>query len=772
MNISEAINTYGISVVLKSLFPHLKGIDFNTVNHNSDFDKSGFFSTIDGKDWCFSVGSMPLLFRYLKPEVISTEINKLLIINNINLDSSYNDSSGNITLWDGDGFKIEKVTDNNSSLVIITSLNSITKATIAFNETSLAKTTTSPNWISGLAPIYGSKSIDKNERDFSKFILCPLLFERDNEYILIPVQADEFAKPIIDKIIDDNGGYKEFNEENHDGWLNLYSGHLFVIGYLPKHKCVRINRKQITASSTDGESLASGIHPLSNQVNSIVKGLNKQIYNPADGAVADGRMVASSEKANNIVAFDENASNLISSFKDVVVQYNTEDPFLKIKSSSINTWMDKNPEETITFSVPNNFELILSIGNAMYRLNLFPPGGLIGSWPKDIPQNDFEELPEVNFSKEILTRQTPPAIKNTNTINKSASNITDDNQKRAGFIESSVVDNEDLNVNTSKSSKSASFLKWLFIIIGVILLFFLLRNCSASRDAEYYYKRGLVNAESGKFDKASRDYENAINLDNDYIDPYLARGEMNLQNGEYQNAKYDFDEVILMDIENWKAYYLRGLANMRLATSKYSRSNKNAIQDFTKSLSLNSTASNGKSYYYRGKVFQNIEDESYCSDYYQACEFNTLDACELVDEYCQPKTGFRPYDKIFGPGVFTGDREFTVTNNCDYDMVITLKGLRTRRSVRSEYVRSGEKLVMYRIPNGRYQVEYLQGFNWSFNKRLSDGISKGGFLIDQKTKSVNMIYNYNGYKMRGFENCVIGGDITSDEISEEQFFNQ
>ena len=772
MNISEAINTHGISVVLKSLFPHLKGIDFNTVTHISDFDKSGFSSTINAKNWSFSVGSLPLLYRHLKPEDFSTEINKLLIRNNINLDSSYNDPSGNITLWDGDGFKIEKVSDNNLNLIIITSVNSITKETIAFNETGLAKTTTSPNWISGLAPIYDSKSIDKNQRDFSKFILCPLFFEGDNDYILIPVQADEFAKPLIEKIIDDNGGLREFNEEDHDGWQNLYSGHLFVIGYISKQKCVRINRKQTTASSTDGESLASGIHPLSNQVNSIVKGLNKQIYNPADGAVADGRLVASSEKANNIVGFDENASNLISSFKDVVVQFNSDDPFLKINSASIETWIDKNPEETISFSVPNNFELLLSKGNSMYRLNLFPPGGLMGSWPNDIPKNDFEELPLVNFSQEILTRQAPPPIKDSSKRNNSAFNIANDNQKKADFIESSVVDNEDLNVNTYKSSNSSSFLKWLFVIIGVMLLFLLLRNCSASRDAEYYYKKGVNNADSGKYDKASRDFENAINLDNEYIDPYLARGEMNLQNGEYQNAKYDFDEVILMDSENWKAYYLRGLANMRLATSKYSRSNKNAIQDFTKSLSINSTATNGKSYYYRGKVFQKIENESYCSDYYQACEFNTLDACELVDEYCQPKTGFRPYDKIFGPGVFTGDREFTVTNNCDYDMVITLKDLKTRRSVRSEYVRSGEKLVMDRIPKGRYQVEYLQGLKWSFNKMLPNEISKGGFLVDQKTSKVNQVWNFSNYQSLGYKDCVVGGGLTSDEISEEQFFNQ
>ena len=81
---------------------------------------------------------------------------------------------------------------------------------------------------------------------------------------------------------------KGFSEKTHTDWQHLNEGHLFVIGYLPKQKCIRINRKQITATSTDGQNLASGIHPLSNQINSIVKGLNKQIYNPADGAVPDG----------------------------------------------------------------------------------------------------------------------------------------------------------------------------------------------------------------------------------------------------------------------------------------------------------------------------------------------------------------------------------------------------------------------------------------------------------------------------------------------------
>ena len=410
MNISEAINKHGISIVLRSIFPNLNGLDFNKVKYNPDFDKSGFTNSNEFQDWSFAVGSMPLIYKHFNAETISVEIDKILIRNDINIKSAYDDPTGNITYWDGDGYKIEKVIVNDLCLIVITSLGSITKETVAFNETQLANVTKSPNWILGLQPIYDSNSINENKRDFSNFILCPLLFRSDNEHILIPIHADEFAKPLIDKIIDDNGGLKEFSEKKHTDWKYLYEGHLFVIGYLPKQKCIRINRKQITASSTDGKNLASGIHPLSNQINSVVKGLNKQIYNPADGAVPDGRLVASTENANNIVAFDDNSSNLITTFKDVVLQYNQEDPFLKINSESIKTWMDRNSGESISFSVPNNFQLLLSKGNEMYRLNLLPPGGLLDAWPKDLPFNDFEELPVVNFSKEISTKQVIPQI--------------------------------------------------------------------------------------------------------------------------------------------------------------------------------------------------------------------------------------------------------------------------------------------------------------------------------------------------------------------------
>ena len=55
---------------------------------------------------------------------------------------------------------------------------------------------------------------------------------------------------------------------------------------------------------------------------------------------------------------------------------------------------------------------------------------------------------------------------------------------------------------------------------------------------------------------------------------------------------------------------------------------------------------------------------------------------------------------------------------------------------------------------------------------LPNEISKGGFLVDQKTSKVNQVWNFSIYQSLGYKDCVVGGGLTSDEISEEQFFNQ
>ena len=773
MEIIDAIKEHGISVVLKSVYPKLKGINFNEVDFDIDFTNRGFSSPEGNKDWLFAIGSMPMLYRHTPKLVIDSEIEKILTRNGINLNSGVVDPSGKVTIWKGSGFNIEKLIDDQIALVIVTGISSITKDSIIFNETKRAKQIKSPNWISGIDLIYDAHSSKSNDRDLSSYMLSPLLFNDEDEYILIRIPAEEYAEPLIDKIIDDNGGIESFKKSEHESWSYLHQGHIFTIGYLKEYGCVRINRLPNTAVSVDGTPTESGIHELSSKINEQVKGLNKQVFNPGDGSVADGRLIANSKKANVIVGFDSDSNKLISKFKDIVVQYNEEDPFLKINSDSIKTWLDKNPDPDgdISFSVPDSFELLLSKGNEFYRLNLFPPGGIQGSWPDEPSELNLAEKPKVNFSKDILIKKSPVKKVVNKTIKKDAKKSDLDQTdkiiaEKKEFLESAVVN--DQSQSTISSNKS-SFFKWIFYIIGIILLIFLLRNCSTGYDAEYYYNKGIKNKDAEKYEKAIKDFDKAIEIDNSYIDPYIARAEMHLNNGDFQSAKFDLDEVITRNPKNWLAFYLRGKANMNMATSKYSRYNKDAIEDFSSSIGLNSTSSNGESYYYRGIVYKKIDDDNDCIDFYQACNFNTLDACDYVDNSCRPKTGYMPYNKTFGEGIYSGNLSFKITNKCEVDLVVTVKSIRTGNIVRSQYVRSGENLTMEQLPNGYFKVESFQGTNWSFTKLLNNGSTKGGFTKDELFKKINDDWNFKLYDKLIF--CSTDGNLTHEIITEEEYFN-
>ena len=777
MDIKDAINEYGLLSVLKSLFPELKGVDLNNIEFNiNNFSVQNFLNEKNQlNNWHFVVGAFPMLCKKTSTKSIDNIINKLLISNGIDLNSSYSDSTyKGITFWDGNGFKIEKVSVDGQNLVMITSISSISKKSIVYNETKLAKKLKSPNWILGFDCVYDSNTISKSNKDLSKFILSPLLFKDDDgdDYIIISLNASEYSEPLIDKIIDDNGGKDAFEKTEHENWDYLHNGHIFTVGYLKDQRCVRINRLPTTAKAVTEENIKSGIHPLSNLINNTVNGLNKQIFNPADGAVPDGRFVAQSDNASNVVAFDNNSYKLISKIKDVVVKYNPEDDFLRISNETISMWMDRNPEETISFEMPENFQLLLSKGNTLYRMNLFPPGGLTGDWNNSNPKINLKTPPKVLFSKEIVTK---PITKIKSVIKQKPVEIKKDEKTlKSEFIKDSVIiedDNGGVKEKTKDKKNNPNYLYWLYVIIGLILLLILLRYCTIDRDASYYYDKGRDYYSSGKYEKAEKSFEEAMDMDNTYVDPLVKRAEMYIDIEEYNKAKYDLDEAIIRENNNWYAYYLRGIANMKAASSKYSRLNKDAINDFSKSIQLNSSSENGKSFYYRGKVYQIIDDDKFCEDFYQACEFNTLDACEIIDESCYPKTGFMPYDEFFGPGVYNGNSTFTVNNNCDYDMVVSLRSQRTNRTIRSVFIRAGEKWEMKNVTTGNFTLEYLQGNNWVFSKKLSDGISRGGFLKAPRFKRLNYTWkirtNITGY---GFENCADEGDLTSDEITENEFF--
>ena len=128
---------------------------------------------------------------------------------------------------------------------------------------------------------------------------------------------------------------------------------------------------------------------------------NKDLY--------DIFLLAKDENASNIEACFEDPLLAINIFKDVVFSYNIDDEFLCIKEDSIVELFNREPEDVITFDVDQKFRFDLLKVNSIYKLKLFPPGGIYGDWNnfnKDPLNEDI--LPVVQysqFSQNLITKK-------------------------------------------------------------------------------------------------------------------------------------------------------------------------------------------------------------------------------------------------------------------------------------------------------------------------------------------------------------------------------
>ena len=767
MNLSESIKALGLPKVLKSLYPNLVGVNFDDVSFHLSFDQTGFENLSGNSQWAFAIGQLPILYIIGNAAEISEKLDPLLLVNGIDKSTSFvSPSLKGITFWQADGFKIELVNSKpeENILIVTQDVSSEPVDSSIFKKTEFASELSSVNWISGINPLFSEKSIPDNKKSLKHFDLCPLHFHEDSdEYILIPLKVFEYAKPIIEYIIRCNGGFEMFTAQQVDGWENAHTGRLFAIGFLPEVSCIRINRI-IANSSEERIDKLTGIHPKSDLINSIVRGLESPIYAEGEGVISDGRLIGMGPEASNVVGFDSEVIHFIKIFKKIVLQFNPDEQFLNLSSNSITMWLDENPEETITFDVENTFTLILSKGESLYRINILPSDLSFG-WNEN-PELSLESDPKVVFSRAIELASIP--VGEVNAIDKSSSVQSEVNLKKdkQTFIQNSLDD----QLQEKSDKKRHSYMRWIWGCLALILLLLLLKNCEFNPDSKYYYERGLNKYDSGKIEKAEKDFGRAINLDNSYSDAYEARGELYLESERFQEARYDFDQLIRIDENNWYAYYLRGLTHMKLANSQYSDYNRKAINDFTKSIELNSTSVNGRSYYQRASVFKSLGDERSCEDFYTACDFEIFDACEIVDNECRPKSGSLPYENIFGPGVYTGEDEavFVYNNKCTRDAVVTIKSTRTRRAIRSVYVRSGDEITMTNIPVGFYTVEILHGLKWTTRK-----YNRGAFSEEEKAIIVNKIWRYTSRQdFGGLDDCVFGGDLSSDDITLDEYFNK
>lgn len=773
MEFEEIIINQGLEKALKLLFPNLGGIDQSNVIYNKELEQSNpiayMTADIDG-DWYFGIGSMPMIFKAISDKNQEAELNKLLLSNQISFDDRYNEKGhNNIDFWNGNGFKIEKTAINGVIVILITNASVVPKSSKTFNSTDLAKPIKENlEWIEGFDIVYDAETISTENKSLSNFINVPVLFKENIDYILISVQTIELAKIIIDRIMDNNGGSHSFEAEdltNNKEWTYTFRGYAFVVGYLPENRVVRVNRLKDNIEE-ENNILSTNIHPLSKKLVSCIGGFNNQLFLGDQAASGDGRFFTKDEDASVIVAFFDSPSKAIKIFKDVVVSYNNNDEFLSINDGSIVKLFNQEPEDVITFDVENKFRLDLSKGNSYYRLNLYPPGGIYGSWD-DLNDDEFiGDTPEVQFSQFSQELITKPITEKT--MNEEKDNEEAEKQEKEAFLEESVITPDEVTAASNQSRESSNSFFWnlLWILVAIFMISLLFRQCNPNQN---YFEKGVNYFEDGNSEKGFKYLNKAIEKDNQHIEALMRRGIEYINAEEYQNAEYDFSEVIALDPNNWEAYYLRGRSYMGQANNKWSPSYKKAIDNFTTSISLESSSLNADSYYLRGEAKEISQGEKAgCSDFLAACDLGHKEGCFNYDDLCYPETGYMPYKKYFGEGVHSGTNTLSFDNtNGKYDVLILVINTRSKIKVRSQFIRKGEELIMEKIPNANYKLRIYEGNDWTFDKLMEDDITRGGFTNDENYRIPNILmpltgvypYNSNGLIF----NPIDGGDIESED---------
>ena len=362
-----------------------------------------------------------------------------------------------------------------------------------------------------------------------------------------------------------------------------------------------------------------------------------------------------------------------------------------------------------------------------------------------------------------------------------------DKEKEA-FLKKSVVGNDDsensesTNNNAKKGNSTAGMksamkiIKNLLLVIVLVgIVFFMFRSCN--KDKIYYYENGKSYFESGETEKGFEYLDKAIDLDDQYVDALMLRGEQYLEIEEYQDAEYDFSELITLNEKNWETYYLRGKSYKGQATTNSSPSYKKAIDDFTKSISLESGSKNSDSYYLRGDCKEiSIGEYAGCGDFTYACDLGHEEGCARYDDLCYPKTEYMPYAEYFGKGDHSGDGWIDIDNTqSTTDILVVLKNINTGVKVRSQFIRKGEELTMSNIPAGYYELHEYAGNNWTYDKLMECKLCKdykiyGGFIKNITIEIRDAVFDYNRYESYSVTTYkILGGTSKSKQSNFSEF---
>jgi len=156
---------------------------------------------------------------------------------------------------------------------------------------------------------------------------------------------------------------------------------------------------------------------------------------------------------------------------------------------------------------------------------------------------------------------------------------------------------------------------------------------SFPENAEYVFRRGILNNKKGQFDKASDDFTQALSMnstDNLKIQIYLNLGATQLKQETFDLALESYKKALELSPRNTSIYNYKGYANYKLGFFA------DAINDYNNAIDLD--PNNASSYYNRGMAYLKSSQKSKaCLDFHKSCQLQNINGCKMIMTECTSK---------------------------------------------------------------------------------------------------------------------------------------
>ena len=151
---------------------------------------------------------------------------------------------------------------------------------------------------------------------------------------------------------------------------------------------------------------------------------------------------------------------------------------------------------------------------------------------------------------------------------------------------------------------------------------------SDSTNFRYYDTRGFLRIKTQDFKGAMEDFNLIIRMEPEYAPAYYQRAYIRIELQDYSRAIKDLDKVIELEPESFLSYYQRGLAKY------HTEDLEGSIEDCSQSIKIKPGFPNA--YVQRGLAKLQLEKKrDACRDFQKANELGSLEADQLIREYCR-----------------------------------------------------------------------------------------------------------------------------------------